>query len=153
MVCDRAGDGTPPFCGLQGSGKTTFYNRNLATTHLRISMDMLKTRRREQAILEACLKIGQRCVVDNTNPTPAERAPYIGAAHARHFKVIAYYFAIPATLCLERNAAREGKAHIIDKGIWATSAKLSAPRHEEGFVRIYWVNAEGEACLHEECAT
>jgi predicted kinase len=141
------------FCGLQGAGKTTFYNRNFATTHLRISIDMLKTRRREQAILEACLRSGQRCVVDNTNPTLAERAAYIAAAHAHHFDVIAYYFSTSATLCLERNATRVGKARIVDKGVWATAAKLIAPSHSEGFSRIYNVDAEGEARPDEECAT
>jgi predicted kinase len=141
------------FCGLQGSGKTTFYNRKFAATHLRISMDMLKTRRREWAILEACLKSGQRCVVDNTNPTTTERAAYIIPAHAYHFEVIGYYFMTPTRLCLERNGARTGKARITDKGIWATAAKLTAPRYEEGFARMYHVNAEGEAFLEEECAT
>lgn len=141
------------FCGLQGSGETTFYNRHFATTHLRISMDMLKTRRREWTILDACLRSGQRCVVDNTNPTAAERAPYVAAAHVHHFTAIAYYFSAPTVLCLARNATRAGKARIVEKGIWATAAKLTVPRHEEGFARIYHVNAEGEVFLDEECAT
>ena len=141
------------FCGLQGSGKTTFYNRQFATTHVRISMDMLKTRRRERAILDACLRSGQRCVIDNTNPTAAERAPYVAAAHAHHFKAIAYHFSTPTVLCIARNVVRTGKARIVEKGIWATAAKLTVPRYEEGFARIYLVNAEGDVFLDEECAT
>ena len=57
------------FAGLQGSGKSDFYINRFADTHLRINLDMLRTRRRENSILEASLKVGQRVVIDNTNPT------------------------------------------------------------------------------------
>jgi predicted kinase len=48
--------------GIQASGKTTFYQQRFFATHVRISLDLLRTR--EQ----------QRFVVDNTNITAAERA-------------------------------------------------------------------------------
>ena len=51
--------------GIQASGKTTFYQQRFFATHVRISLDLLRTR--EQ----------QRFVVDNTNITAAERARYI----------------------------------------------------------------------------
>ena len=48
------GDGEPRrpeaavFCGIQGSGKTTFYRARFAATHARINLDELKTRHRER---------------------------------------------------------------------------------------------------------
>ena len=135
------------FCGLQGAGKTSFYQRHFAATHLRISMDMLRTRRREKAILSACLACGQRCVIDNTNPSAAERAVYIQAARGKHFIVTGYWFDVPLTICLERNAARKGKARISDVGLYAARAKLQPPALEEGFARLYSVDAEGVTTL------
>jgi hypothetical protein len=41
---------------------------------------MLKTRHREKRFLIECGETGQRFVVDNTNPTRAEREVYIRAA-------------------------------------------------------------------------
>ena len=35
------------FCGIQGSGKTTFYRDHLLASHIRISLDMLRTRRHQ----------------------------------------------------------------------------------------------------------
>ncbi len=40
------------FCGIQASGKTTFYRERFFDTHVRISLDLLRTRRREQLLLE-----------------------------------------------------------------------------------------------------
>lgn len=138
------------FCGLQGAGKTSFYQRHFSTTHLRISLDMLRTRRRERAILSACLECGQRCVIDNTNPTAAERAVYIAAAREKHFAVIGYFFDVPLTVCLVRNGGRTGKARIKEAGLLAARAKLTTPDLAEGFGRIYAVNAKGEVTLIAE---
>jgi hypothetical protein len=43
------------FIGVQASGKTSFYRQRFFETHLRISLDMLRTRQREQLLLVACL--------------------------------------------------------------------------------------------------
>ena len=66
-------------CGVQGSGKTTLYRDRFLETHARISMDLLRTRAREAAFLQICLETRMPFVVDNTNPTVAERARYLGA--------------------------------------------------------------------------
>ena len=76
------------FCGIQASGKTTFYRMRFAETHVRLSMDVLKTRNRERILLDACLRARQRFVVDNTNPTRDERARYVAPALATGFAVV-----------------------------------------------------------------
>jgi predicted kinase len=75
-------------CGIQGSGKTTFYRERFLDTHVRVAMDLLRTRAREQAFLELCLRTQQRFVVDNTNPTAADRRRYVEPARAAGFRVI-----------------------------------------------------------------
>jgi predicted kinase len=65
------------FIGVQASGKSSFYRERFFDTHLRINLDMLKTRHRERMLLRACIEAGQSFVVDNTNPSVEERARYI----------------------------------------------------------------------------
>jgi len=78
------------FIGIQGSGKTTFFRERFFDTHVRINLDMLRTRRREALLFKCCLEAGQRFVVDNTNPTPQDRRRYIEPARAKGFRVIGY---------------------------------------------------------------
>jgi hypothetical protein len=51
----------------------------------------VKTRRREDILLRACIEAQQWFVVDNTNLTIVERAKYIQVAKSAQFKVIGYY--------------------------------------------------------------
>ena len=53
--------------GIQATGKSTFYKEYFYDTHVRINLDMLKTRRREDILLQACIQAKQSFVVDNTN--------------------------------------------------------------------------------------
>ena len=108
------------FTGVQASGKSSFYLLNLHHSHLRINLDMLKTRYRENLIFEACLASKAKCVIDNTNPTKADRARYIERAKAAGFKVISYFFKTDLNSTLERNNQRKGKANIAEVGVRAT---------------------------------
>eukprot|EP01034_Spumella_vulgaris_P006205 gene6205-7903_t len=65
--------------------------------------------------MEACLLTQQPFVVDNTNPTQAERAKYIAAARARGYKIVGYYFRSNVTESLGRNSQRSGKENIPEK--------------------------------------
>ena len=77
-------------CGMQGSGKTTLYRDRFLNTHEHVSLDVVRTRAREAELLQACLDEGRSFVVDNTNPTPADRRRYVEPARAAGFKVIGY---------------------------------------------------------------
>jgi predicted kinase len=127
------------FCGIQASGKTTFYRDRFFDTHVRISMDLLRTRRREQLLLAACLKGKQPFVVDNTNVTVAERARYIAPALAARFRVVGYFFATDPKAAFARNRARAGRAAIPAAGLFGTHKRLQAPTLDEGFERVYRV--------------
>ena len=125
------------FTGVQASGKSSFYLLHLYQSHLRINLDMLKTRHRENIIFEACLASKTKMVIDNTNPTRDDRARYIQRAIDAGFEVISYYFQTDLSSTLERNSYREGKANIPEVGIRATYKKLETPNLDEGFDKIF----------------
>ena len=119
--------------GIQASGKTTFYEQRFVSTHVRISLDVLKTRARERALLDACLAEGKSFVVDNTNVTIERRAEYIARARAAGFQVIGYFFRTSVGDALRRNRQRSGKAVVPAGGIFGTQKRLQPPPREEGF--------------------
>lgn len=124
------------FVGFPGAGKSYFYRENFFDTHIRINLDMLKTRHREQVLFEACLKGKQSVVIDNTNLTVQHRARYIVPAAARGFVSRAYFFDRSAADCLENNNMRTGKSKVPDVAIFSAVKKLEIPRLEEGFSEI-----------------
>ncbi len=130
------------FAGLQVGGKSTFYARHLLHTHIRVSLDTVKTRHRERRLFETCLELAQPVAVDNTNPQPEDRARYLAPAKARGFSVIGYYFASKLEDCLARNAQREGKRRVPEKGLRGTHARLVLPSYEEGFDVLHYVHID-----------
>ncbi len=127
------------FIGIQATGKSTFFQQRFFATHIRVNLDMLKTRHRERILLAACLEAKQPFVVDNTNLTVEARAGYIGQAKAAGFSVTGYYFKSALTAALERNRQRIGKALIPEKGVIGAYRKLELPSLAEGFDRLFYV--------------
>lgn len=127
------------FIGGQAAGKSTFYQQHFRDTHLRINLDMLRTRYREAILLEACLRMKQPFVVDNTNPTLEDRQRYIPLARAAGFRVVGYYFAIRLEIALQRNGQRQGRQLIPEKGVLATYRRLQHPAWSEGFDALHIV--------------
>ncbi len=127
------------FIDIQAVGKSTFYKKHFFKTHLRLNLDMLRTRHREQVLLQACLDAKQRFVVDNTNPTREDRAKYIQLATSANFKVIGYYFQSKVDDAQRRNAIRDEKERVPEKGLLGTYARLQLPTFDEGFDELYYV--------------
>ena len=130
--------------GIPASGKSSFCRERFFTTHVRINLDMLRTRHREKLLVEACLAGGQPFVVDNTNATRESRARYIQPARSAGFRVIGYYFSSRVQEALERNSRRQGKERIPDKGILAAAGRLELPAQEEGFDELWYVRMDGK---------
>jgi predicted kinase len=128
--------------GIQASGKSTFYAERFSRTHVRINLDMLKTRHREACFLRTCLETKQAFVVDNTNVTVADRARYIVPARTAGFRVTGYFLRTALQDSIRRNAARAGKAAIPEPGIHATHKRLEPPTHAEGFDELFDVTIE-----------
>jgi predicted kinase len=128
-------------CGVQGSRKTTLYRDRFLATHVRVSMDLLRTRHREAAFLEVCLETGQRFVVDNTNATAAERRRYVEPARAAGFKTVGYLVEVDAAEALARNAGRAGRERVPPAGVVGTARRLVRPTPEEGFDELWHATA------------
>ena len=75
------------FIGVQGSGKSTFYREQFFDRYVRISLDLLRTRHRQQKFIETCLATQQRFVIDNTNsneaPPQTDEVYVVGSRAAR----------------------------------------------------------------------
>jgi predicted kinase len=127
------------FCGIQATGKSFFYRERFFRSHIRINLDMLRTRHREGILLRACLEGKQPFVVDNTNPTVVERAHYIAAAREAHFRVVGFYFASEIAQALERNEARPEAERVPRVGVLGTHKRLELPHRDEGFDELYYV--------------
>ncbi len=113
--------------GLQGAGKSTWAREHLADTHAVVSKDdWPRARRREarqQRVVAELLATGRSVVVDNTNPSPDERAALLAAGRAAGVPVRAVWLDTPFEICLARNDAREGRARVPLVGVHATRAR------------------------------
>jgi predicted kinase len=132
------------FIGIQATGKSTFYKERFFNTHVRINLDMLHTRHREDILLDACIRARQSFVVDNTNILARERAKYIALARRAGFEVIGYYFQSRLQDALHRNQQRTGRAVIPEKGLLAKFHAIQRPEYGEGFDRLYFVSIDSD---------
>ncbi|OWR30055.1 kinase [Saccharibacillus sp. O23] len=128
--------------GIQASGKSTFYKERYLDTHLRLNMDMLRTRYREKLLLQAFVEAKQPFVVDNTNPLPEDRAKYIEAARTQRFRIVGYFFVPDYEESVRRNARRTGKTQVREIGIQSVAKKLVQPNYAEGFDELYAVTSK-----------
>lgn len=129
------------FVGLQAAGKSTFFARRFAGTHVLVSKDAMPNNRRpgrrQLQLVREALTDGRSVVVDNTNPALADRDELIALGHELGARVVAYMFASTAGESLRRNQLRTGRARVPDVAIFATRKRLVAPTYAEGFDAIY----------------
>lgn len=139
------------FVGIQGAGKSTFCKEKFFDSHMRINLDMLRTRYREAILFEACLEAKQKFVLDNTNLTREERKKYILRAKEFGFKIIGYYFQAQIEKAIERNNRRDGKAKIPEKGLRGALKRLQIPMLEEGFDELFyvWITDENQFVIED----
>jgi predicted kinase len=126
------------FVGLQGAGKTTYFQEHFAATHEHISRDIQP----EAGPIRQCLSSERSFVVDNTNATKAARAPYIKQAKAAGFQVLAYFFDTPVRTAIGRNNHRNDKKPIPVPAILRTAKLLDPPSIDEGFDEIRTITAK-----------
>ena len=108
--------------GLQASGKSTFFRRRFAETHVHVSKDLLRKNKasRQAQLLEEALQVGRSVVVDNTNASREERSGIIDLGKRYGAIIIGYYFQVQVKQSLERNKQRTGKEYVPPVGIFAT---------------------------------
>lgn len=126
------------FIGIQASGKSTFFWKNLSECgYGYINLDTLHTRHKESLTIEDYLKKNASFVVDNTNPELADRERYITKAKEYGYEVIGIFFQSVVQDCIVRNGKRENAVplHVIP----STQNKLQLPSYDEGFDKLYFV--------------
>ena len=131
------------FTGLQASGKTTFY-RQFFSELVHVNLDTLHTRNKERLLLDECFASGVSFVVDNTNPTRADREKYISRAKENRYRIVGYYFESSVSACRERNSRRTGKACVPVSALAATHRIMEVPEWDEGFDELFYVQINEE---------
>lgn len=122
------------FTGIPASGKSSLYKELFFNSHIRISMDLLNTRNKEDKLLQYCFDTQSKMVIDNTNVSKENRKKYIQLAIRNKYSILSYYFESDIRDCLERNKNR--KDSINETGIKAKYKELELPSLEEGFDQI-----------------
>ena len=129
--------------GIPAAGKTTFFNQRFKATHRHISKDLWpKSSRKDERQareLRAALRAGESVVLDNTNPSLADRAAIVAIARETGARVIGYYFTTPTRDAVGRNRGREGTARVPNVAIFTTAKRMVAPTRAEGFDELYAV--------------
>jgi len=140
------------FIGAQATGKSSFYRFRFLDTHVRINLDMLRSRNRERILLEACLQARQPFVIDNTNATREERARYFAIAKQHASSVSGFYFQSVAQDCVVRNRLRDRRPlpAVPEVAIRGTIARLERPSWSEGFNALNFVRIVDGSFVVEE---
>ena len=125
--------------GIQASGKTTFCQKYFSDCSI-ISLDSVKTRNKEDTAIRESIKTGNNLVIDNTNPTVAERKKYIDIAEQNDYNTVGIYFRSSLEECLKRNSERASNIPL--KGMLSTAKKLQQPSYTEKFNELYYVKIE-----------
>jgi predicted kinase len=131
------------FIGLQAAGKTTFFTQRFAATHTLVSKDRLRNNRRpdrrQRVLIEEALARGENVVVDNTNPSRAERVAIIEIGRAHTARVVGFFFTASLSECRARNSIRPPTTRVPDVGLLAAAKRLSPPMFDEGFDELWAV--------------
>lgn len=118
--------------GAPASGKSTHADRHRKAGRQVLSSDALRgvigKNESDQSVSGEVFKImeamtgyflsrGEDVTIDATNMTKAARAPFIRMGRKYHAYIVAIVFNTPASVCKERNAARERKVpeDVIDR--------------------------------------
>jgi predicted kinase len=137
--------------GLPGAGKSSLYRDKFAATHVHISKDLwpnaTKREDRQRELIEEALASGKSVVIDNTNPTIAERAALIAIARAHRARVIGYLFDINTRTAVARNAERTGRGKVPNVAIFTAAKRLERPSLAEGFDQLFRVQIAKDRSL------
>jgi len=135
------------FVGIQGSGKSSFNRQQFFDTHVRISLDVLRTRHREQLLFAACLAAKQPFGGRQYQSLLRDRARYIEAARKAGFRVVAYFFSKALWRMPSGATTSAAESRNSSSGNRGTMRKLQVPTLEEGYNEIHKVTLSPEGCF------
>lgn len=92
--------------GSAGSGKSTFVVTHLKD-YVRVNRDTLKTKEKCLKVAEEAINQKKHVVIDNTNPTAADRELFIKLAKTHSYPVRAFYMEVKKDLAFHNDTMRE----------------------------------------------
>jgi predicted kinase len=129
--------------GLQGAGKSTFFDARFAATHAHVSQDRFPNARdpavRRRALVAEAAQAGRSAVVDDTNVSRERRAALVALARELGMRPVLYWFPPDVRGSVARNAARTGRARVPNVAIFAARKRLEPPDRSEGFAAAFEV--------------
>ena len=125
--------------GVQGAGKTTFFEQRFAATHVYVSRDVLGSFVRERALIDDCIRSAKPFVVDNTNALATTRAAYIALARPAGYRIAGYFFETEMRAAIARNNKRTNRKPVPIPALLRTWKRMERPAVDEGFDELYTV--------------
>ncbi len=135
-------------CGFPASGKSTLSQQIVADnkgdktgqTKMIINRDTLKTSKKCLQATEEALKNPNTSmiIIDNTNPNPAARAPYLALAKQYHWTCEAIIMSTPLQICMHRNASRSEDKRVPKIVLYKYRKDFIQPSIEEGFDTVVY---------------
>jgi bifunctional polynucleotide phosphatase/kinase len=126
--------------GSPASGKSTMTRRYFEPAgYIRVNRDTLGTKLKCIKYARTALVAGKSIVIDNTNPSVEDRAPYIIMAKERNINVRCIRLQTDAVLCNHLNIIREvshGTRRVPEVAMVMYRKKLVEPTIDEGFTSI-----------------
>lgn len=92
-----------------------------------------RPQKRQEELIRAALAAGKSVVVENTNPTRADRAALIALGRAAGARIVGVFFDVDLAECRRKNAQREGRARVPDVAIFAARKRLEPMTADEGY--------------------
>jgi predicted kinase len=90
-------------------------------------------------VLAETLAAGESVVVDNTNPSIADRAAIIAIGRASGARIVGYFFDVTTRQAIARNAERRDKQKVPNVAIFTVAKRMQPPTREEGFDELFRV--------------
>jgi bifunctional polynucleotide phosphatase/kinase len=131
--------------GFPASGKSFFCKKYMKSAGYEIvNRDTLSTQQKCLAAIDAALKRGKSCVIDNTNPDISSRKRYIDEARKFNIPIRCFFFTTTYEQSRHNNKFREltdsSHAKIHDMIFHVYKNKFVEPTTKEGFSEIVKVN-------------
>ena len=136
------------FIGMANSGKTEFYNRYFSDIYTHIELSVLRTRLKERSALNECFAHGDSFVINNENPTKADRQRYIPSAKEAGYRIVGYYFDSTAEPPTANTSKAKEKAKY--NAYIKFKDKMQTPCYDEGFDELYCVHMSRSGDFHTE---
>lgn len=132
-------------CGIPGSGKSTFAKKYLPGTYVsrdEIRFNHLKPGENYFSVentvwkefiqkISNSLKAGHDTIADATHISVPSRMKLFRALHSCEYNVVFVVLKTPYTICVERNALREGRARVANGVIAGMDNAFTIPKKED----------------------